>query len=210
MSNAFQRAIEDAHLPLGVEVFEWTHGQGRILADQMDAAHARAEGLQLAGQVVSYRRHYPGGEVYLVGHSAGCAVILAAVEALPPNMVDRIILLAPSVSVDYDLRPALRNCRDGIDVFCSPRDVGYLGVGVSLIGTADRRWRPAAGRVGFCPQGVTAEERALYAKLRQHPWDPCLDWSDNHGGHFGTYQPIYLRAYVLPLLTRASPCVVGP
>jgi pimeloyl-ACP methyl ester carboxylesterase len=89
------------------------------------------------------------GDVYLVGHSAGCAVALAAGDVLPPDSLRRIVLLAPSISADYDVRPALRSARDGIDVFFSSRDVFYLGFGAAITGTADRRWSsPAAGRTG--------------------------------------------------------------
>ena len=54
-------------------------------------------------------------------------LILAAGEMLSPDSVDGIILLAPSVCVDYDLRPALRAVRHGIDVFHSDRDSVILG-----------------------------------------------------------------------------------
>jgi hypothetical protein len=36
---------------------------------------------------------------------------------LPADGVNRLVLLAPSVYVAYDLRPALRAARGGIDVF---------------------------------------------------------------------------------------------
>jgi hypothetical protein len=91
--------------------------------------------------------------------------------------------------------------REGIDVFYSARDVLHLGLGVALIGTADGCWGcKAAGRIGFQPQVSNPEDSFLYAKLRQHPWNHELAWSGNHGGHYGGYQPEFLRAYVLPLL----------
>lgn len=200
-SASLQRAIVDARLPLGVEPFEWSHGYGRFLADQMDYEHARAEGQCLAAKVAACRQTCPGGEVYLVAHSAGSAVVLAAAESLPPASVDRIVLLAPSVSADYDLRPALRCVRYGMDVFSSKRDFAYLGLGTALVGTADRKWgTAAAGRTGFRPEAATMEDTLLLDRLRQHPWDPCVAWTGNHGGHYGGYQQGYLRAYVLPLL----------
>jgi pimeloyl-ACP methyl ester carboxylesterase len=175
-----------------------------VLADEIDYAHARCEGLRLAGRVAAYRRACPSAGVYLVGHSAGCAVVLAAVEALPPGTVEGVVLLAPALSADYDLRPALRNLRCGVDVFCSRRDWFYLGLGTAVIGTVDRSWGAVGGRVGFRPTGDSAEDLALYARLRQHPWDPCLAWTGNQGGHYGGYQPAFLRAYVLPLLQTGN------
>jgi pimeloyl-ACP methyl ester carboxylesterase len=199
-STSLGRAIQEQGLPLAVEVLEWSHGRGRVLADQMDCEHSVAEGRHLAMTIAEYRRTFPGREVYLVGHSAGCEVVLAAAEALPPETVNRIILLAPSVSADHDLRPALRTSRTGIDVFYSERDVGYLGLGVALVGTADRQPGPAAGRVGFLPHAANAQDLTLFAKLRQHPWHACVAWSGNRGGHYGTYEREFLKAYVLPLL----------
>jgi hypothetical protein len=55
--------------------------------------------------------------------------------------------------------------------------------------------------VGFRRLIATPGDAALYAKLAQHAWDPAVAWSGNRGGHYGGYQPGYLHAYVLPLLT---------
>jgi pimeloyl-ACP methyl ester carboxylesterase len=194
------RVVSDCSLPLRVQPFEWSHGFGRIFADQIDHAHARAAGCQLAAQVEAYHRACPEHAIYLVGHSAGSLVVLTAAEALPPGTVERIVLLAPSVSAGYDLRPALCHAREGIDVFYSPRDWWFLGVGTTLVGTADGGWHCPAGRIGFRPLEETPEDGVLYSKLRQHAWHPCVEWAGNHGGHYGGYQPDYLRAYVLPLL----------
>jgi pimeloyl-ACP methyl ester carboxylesterase len=197
-SAALSEAIEEQRLPLAVEPVEWSHGAGRLFVDQMDYAHARAEGDKLAGQVRARRQVCPTGKIYLVGHSAGSAVVLAAAESLPPGSVDGIVLLAPAVAAAYDLRPALRCCP--IDVFYSNRDRGYLGVGVAIVGTTDRHWSAAAGRVGFQLQVETGTDQACYARLHQHPWTPDAEWTGNRGGHYGGYQPAFLRAYVLPLL----------
>ena len=203
-SDSLRQAVAAERLPLCVEPFEWSHGYGRVLADQMDWDHAWEEGQYLARRVCAVRQVCPAAEVYLVGHSAGSAVVLAAAESLPPGSINRIVLLAPSVSDEYDLRPALRCACDGIDVFYSRRDTAYLGVGVAIVGTVDRRWCPAAGRVGFRPVVETPQDGQLYAKLRQHAWDPCVEWTGNRGGHYGGYQVCHLRAYVLPLLSPAD------
>ena len=204
-SASLRRALREQGAPLAVEEVDWSHGFGRVLADQIDQCHLQQEGRRLAVRVAAYRQLCPAGEVYLVGHSAGCAVALTAVECLAPGAVDRLVLLSPSVSAGYDLRPALRTCRRGVDVFYSTRDVGYLGLGVGIVGTADRQWTAPAGRVGFEPQAAAPEDMLLLAKLRQHPWHPCVAWSGNEGGHYGGYQITYLKAYVLPLLTASGP-----
>ena len=151
--------------------------------------------------VAEWRARKPNQAIYLVGHSAGCAVVLVAMEGLPPGSVERVILLAPAVSADYDLRPALAGVRQTIDVFCSERDWAALRLGTGIIGTTDRHWTAPAGRVGF----RTPEPGSpLYAKLRQHPWHPSVAWTGNRGGHYDSYKPAYLRAYVLPLLAVKS------
>src|SRR5262249_6740259 len=139
-------------LSLCVRTVAWSHGYGRALADHVDYGHARSEGRKLAAQVLCYQQEAGAGPplpVYLVSHSGGSAVVLAAAEFLPPDSVERIVLLAPSVSAEYDLRPALSSARQGIDAFHSERDWVYLGLGTALVGTADRPWGSAAGRVGF-------------------------------------------------------------
>jgi pimeloyl-ACP methyl ester carboxylesterase len=200
-SAALKESIEAEGLPLCVETVEWSHGFGRVISDQVGRERVHEAGGVLAQRITALRASCPDLAIYLVGHSAGTAVVLEAAGSVPPGTVDRIVLLAPSISADYDLRPALRSVRQNLDVFTSSRDWWYLGVGVSLTGTADGRWATAAaGRVGFRPQVEAAEDAALYQKLQQHPWDPCIAWTGNYGGHYGSHRPEYLRAYVLPLL----------
>jgi pimeloyl-ACP methyl ester carboxylesterase len=200
-STAFRQAVAEERLPLCVEKVEWSYGPYRYLADEMGYTHAREAGCRLAAQVAAYRQASPDVTVYLVGHSAGSLVVLTAAENLPPGSVEDIVLLAPAVSARYDLRPALRCSRRGIDVFCSARDWAVLGLGVGIVGTTDRRWSAPAGRVGFKPVAATPEEADLYTRLREHRWDPSVAWTGNYGGHYDTYEyPCYLRTYVLPLM----------
>jgi pimeloyl-ACP methyl ester carboxylesterase len=188
-------------MPLQVETLVWSHGHGRFVMDHIDYANARAQGCRLAAWVAACRQECPNRRIYLIGHSAGCTVVLAAAEMLPPNSVDRLIQLAPSVSVDYDLRRALCTTRCGIDVFWSRRDRLVLGLGVRLLGTSDRGGRLAAGRCGFMPIITCPADEALYAKLREYPWDPDMAWTGNRGGHNGTCHTCFLRSYVIPLLS---------
>jgi pimeloyl-ACP methyl ester carboxylesterase len=204
-TRALREGLAEQGSPLTVQMVDWTHGFGRILADQVDNEHAEAEGRKLAELVLAYRARCPGRPVYLVGHSAGTYVVLAAGRALPADSIERIVLLAPSVSADYDLRPVLRCARCGVEVFYSKRDWPALAVGIALVGTADRRWCAAAGRVGFRPVIECPGDAALYNRLHQHAWHPCVVWSGNFGGHYGAYRPGYLRAYVLPLFRSCAP-----
>jgi len=199
-STALRQTIAEQGLPYYVATFDWSHGRGRFFADQVDVGYARDEGRCLAEHIAAYRQNCPCAQIFVVAHSAGSLVALSAAEAVPPGSIDRLILLAPAVSSAYDLRPALCNTRQGIDVFRSYHDLLILGLYVYLIGTTDRRWDAAAGRVGFEPIVCGPSDCALYQKLRDHPWDPSLAWTGNDGGHYGSHSPGYLRAYVLPLL----------
>lgn len=199
-TQAMRETVMAEGLPIGVEVVEWTHGYGRVFMDHLDYAHVRCMGQQLAGHICAWQQAHPGMDVDIVGHSAGCAVVLAAAEFLPPCALDHIVLLAPSISADYDLRPALRSVRKSLDVFHSCRDQ-VLFFGTIFTGTTDRQWPgPVAGRTGFFPCPCSFEDTVLYQKLRQHAWQREQRAAGHRGGHYGGYQPAFLRASVLPIL----------
>jgi pimeloyl-ACP methyl ester carboxylesterase len=199
-SENLRQVVAATRAPLQVETFDWSRGYRRYVTDQVDRDNHWARGRELASQVVAYRQQYPTRGIYLLGHSAGCAVVLIAAAQLPDNSIDRIVLLAPSVCTSYDLRPALRASRAGIDAFCSDKDRWVLGLGMRIVGTTEEGCRTAAGRVGFTPVIQAPTDAALYAKLRQHPWNPAVSWTGHDGGHFGNHEPAFLRAYVMPLL----------
>ena len=186
--------------PVYVHTFEWSHGHGRILSDQLGFDHAQAAGRALASQVDEFHAKYPKCRIFFLGHSAGSSVILSALEEARPGTVERAFLLAPSVSATYDLRPALRNVKQAMHVYYSKHDWWYLGFATQVVGTQDRRWiAPASGRVGFRFNPEAPNDRALEAKLKQHAWRPRDVETGNLGGHFGGYQPEFLRRHVLPL-----------
>ncbi len=204
-SRTIRQTAAEERLPLEVRGFHWTHGYCRVLSDQIHVSHLRRAGRKLSEMLLACRQESPERPIFLIAHSAGCGIVLIAAESLPPGTLERIVLLAPAVSAKKDLRPALASSRCGIDVFYSGRDWACLGLGTLLAGTTDRCWTLAvAGKVGFRPVLNAPEDEALYAKLRQYPWDPSLTWTGHKGGHYGSYQPGFLRAFVLPLLVPSS------
>jgi hypothetical protein len=203
MPRAMACVADEDHLPLAVRSYDWTHATGRWLADQVDRTHSYEAGLILAEEVCAYRRQYPGLPIYLMAYSAGSFPLLTAAGRLPPNSIERIILLSPAVSASYDLRPALRCARQGIDVFSNENDRIYLGIGTCVLGTTDGQHEIPAGRRGFRPVVVQPADAALYAKLRDHPWDPSQAWTGHHGGHAGVEAPGFIRAFIVPLLMPA-------
>jgi pimeloyl-ACP methyl ester carboxylesterase len=204
VSGNLIRVVQETAAPLLIQTCLWSHGYGRYIIDHVDHANHLDQARPLAIQVAAYRQACSDRRIYLIGHSAGCAVVLAAAELLPPDSVDRIILLAPSVCEAYDLRPALRTARCGIDVFHSSQDRVILGLGMQVFGTADHGCHTAAGRNGFTPTIASPADAALYVKLRQHPWDPAVEWTGHSGGHYGNNEAAFLQAYVLPLLLHKN------
>lgn len=202
-SKALRQAVAEDHLPLCVETVPWSHGKLRVLADTVDCANARRQGQMLASQILQRRQTCATERITLIGHCAGCAVVLAAAECLPPDTIDRIILMAPSAHTHYDLRAALCASREGIDSFFSHKDTVCLGFAIKMCGCLGGKCNPPAGRVGFQPNICTPEDASCYARLRQYPWDPSLACTGHTGGHFGCYQPIFLRSFILPLM---CPC----
>ena len=184
-----------------VELFDWSHGKWRMLSDHLHHRNIVEQGQRLAREIQTLKARRPDVSIYLVGHSAGSAVVLVAAESVPPGVIDCVVLLAPSVSSTYDLRPALSRSRLGIDAFISKSDWWILGVNMRLFGTTDGRWTTTSGRVGFQPVGREPRDVALYTGLHQHAWDPTQASTGHQGGHYGSFEDGYLRAYVLPLLT---------
>jgi pimeloyl-ACP methyl ester carboxylesterase len=197
-SEALRKAVRKDRPGVQVVTFEWSHGYGRILADQLSFRYAQAQGQRLAAEVQAFAHDHPGVPIYLMGHSAGATVVLSALENLPPGVVERALLLSPSVSARYDVRPALASVNQGVHVYYSQHDYYYLGLATHFLGTADRRFfQPASGRVGF---HVNVADPEFFGKLHQRPWQPGDSVTGNLGGHFGNYQPEFLRANVLPLI----------
>ena len=201
-STSLSRVVAETSTPLEIDTVDWSHGHLHFLADHLDHANHLAQGRLLAAQVLAYRRAHPDHRISLLGFSTGSAVVLAAAEILPEDSVDRIILLAPAVCASHDLRLALATVRDGIDVFYSKDDRIVLGLGMKIVGTAEGGCHKAAGQYGFTPVIGCLGDASLYEKLRQHPWDPVVQWTGHNGGHSGSNQPDFLRVYVLPLLLR--------
>jgi len=197
LSADLAQAVGDAGLPLQVRSFNWSHGTGRVFLDLRGRAHHQQKGRQLAECVVSFHETNPGEPIFLVGHSSGTAVVLAAAENLPPGSVDGIVLLAPAVSPRYDLRPALQVSAGGVDSFYSPRDL--ISRAQVLSGTADGRFSPSAGCAPFVvpDDGV---ENDCYSGLRQHRYG-----LHGEGGHFDCTRRRFLRDNVVPLLGSRDP-----
>ncbi len=201
LSNALIVANEEAGEPVELMLFSWSHGYRKLLKDQIDTAHARQQGERLARAILDQKALEPGRRVIIVSHSAGCAVALAAGDALPMDAVDRILLLAPSVSTGYDVRPSIWAAREGLDVYCSKKDWVALGFVTRVVGTTDNPSSgAAAGRFGFRPQGTTALTSIEATRFRQHFWSPEVAWTGHTGGHHSMFATGYILNFLMPLM----------
>jgi pimeloyl-ACP methyl ester carboxylesterase len=196
-SGPLARLAESGCVPLCVEPVDWS-SKGRVFRDLHGHAHRCEQGQRLACKILGYLKEHPGCRIYLVGHSAGAAVVLSAAEGLPCDCVERIILLAPAVCSETDLRPALRCSRQGIDSFYSRKD--RLAMMLTVVGTSDGFFKSVAGWSGFSSAAEAGCDAALYQKLRQHTWEWSHCSLGHLGGHWGFTREAFLRTCVMPLL----------
>ncbi|HVT90896.1 MAG TPA: alpha/beta hydrolase [Tepidisphaeraceae bacterium] len=149
---------------------------------------------QLASEIRAWHSAHPNGRIDLIGHSAGCGVVLGALAQLQNIHAHNVVLLAPSVSPGYDLNPALAHINGRLHVFYSARD-GLLEWRTSTFESYDRVKGAAAGVGGF--KGNYPPD-----KLLQHAYRP--EWADMgyDGGHWGPIAEPFDRQIVAPLLAQ--------
>jgi pimeloyl-ACP methyl ester carboxylesterase len=194
-----------------IREFCWTHGKLKLLRDLQDTRYLLARAGEMAVEVQKVKADHPERPVYLVGHSAGAAVVLAAAEQLPVGTLQRLIVLSAAVSPAFDLRPALRATRGELVAFNSGCDWVVLGWGTNQFGTADRVYSPSAGMVGFeTPLGLEDEGRALYRRLVQRPWRMDMLLAGCGGAHHSTTMPLFLARFVAPWLRDETPPSAEP
>jgi pimeloyl-ACP methyl ester carboxylesterase len=200
-STAVRWALPAAGVDCEVRGFAWSHGFGHLFKDLQDRRHLLLKAGELAAEIRRLKEAQPDRPVYVVAKSGGTGLVLAAAERLPPQTLERIVLLSAAVSPTYDLRPALRATRRHIVSFYSPYDQLILNWGTCQFGTADRVYGPSAGLRGFTVSPyLSAEDRALYDRLVQIRWHPTMLVQGNPGIHTGTSMPAFVAREVAPWL----------
>lgn len=182
----------------------WETGHG-LIADQDEATKLKRDKADEAAAMIARRaKANPGDSLNLLGFSAGTAVAIFALEALPENVqIDEVVLLGTSISEDYDLTKALRRVKGHLYIYTSTHD-RMLGFLMPFTGTADRKFDdPGAGIKGFVlPAGASAETRKLYAeKIVTIPWTAQLEKDGDYGRHFDNVKMEFIRDHVAPLFT---------
>lgn len=202
ISRGWSRGLRFAGLTHRIETFGWQQRRWWSVltyADLWRVGYHHRKAAELADRIRVARA---AGPVHVLAHSAGTAVASYTLAQLDPaESVRSAVFVASGLSPRFDLTPALERCDAGIlSVECAT-DVLTLGFGTSLIGTCDRRWRPAAGLVGF---HVPANAPA-YRKLH------TLRWSFRHitrsgwiGGHVFSAVPGFARTILADWIRRAE------
>jgi len=193
--------------------FIWTTYLGAVV-DQISVSHNRREGRQLAARIQTFLDDHPGGEVNLIGLSAGTGVIVFALETLEPRyQVQNVIMLSSSLSADYDLTAALRRVDGGIYFVWSPDDPILRGV-VPILGTVDRsgqRSAPAGTWGARMPFGASKATRELYSgKVHNIRWYPEPLIGPLKLRHAGSIGRSTIRDLVAPILVHRSRFARGP
>lgn len=157
---------------------------------------------KLADQIMQWRKDHPGSRIVLIGHSAGAGVIAGALGRLDDStVVGPVILLAPALSPDFDLRPALAHANI-VHVFYSAQDTFWQGIGSFIFGGYDGVHRDGAGRKGFTLAQLSAEQKET---VIQHPWQPQWKSLGEDGGHFDWMSKPFVQKVLWPLLRETPP-----
>ena len=197
LCHRVRRGLLIAGVDMALPIYRWGRPiplAGPLL-NQMDVSGNRLAGRKIAQMIVTYQDAHPGRPVYIIGHSGGGGVAVFAAEAMPEGRtVDGLVLLSASISSGYDLSKALSRCKKGIVNFYSKGDIGLLVIGTTLLGNVDGVRGPAAGAVGF---------GGKFPGLHEVAWRPEMARTGNLGGHAGTCESRFIKAYVAPWLGPA-------
>ncbi len=206
--SGVREGLKEAGYPGDFYPFSWHTGLG-VAADQgASVEYKREKAAELAELIRRYIDAHPGRPVNVIGLSAGTAVAVFTLEALPPGYeVDNLVLLGSSLSAHYNLTSALQHVARRAYVYTSDKDA-VLSVAVAAAGTADREFcgACAAGLHGFhLPGRSDAKIRQLYAKVENVTWSPEFTRAGNFGGHTDAVNARFVRAYIAPRLLGEGP-----
>ena len=200
-SGGLKRGMLDAGYNGAGEVFKWNTGLGVIADQDSSVEYKQGKASECAQRIQQYVKDHPGAPVTLIGLSAGTAVTVFTLEALPVSCpVENVILCGASISADYDLTRALQRVRNRMHVFTSEKDA-VLAFLVPMAGTADRTNAPSAGLRGFqMPVRASAQTRNQYAKVANIHWRPEFERYGDFGGHTDALKAPFVQEYMAPLI----------
>lgn len=205
LNHDIARGLADGGVMAAIEIFDWTTGIFPLFVYHLCSWRRNlAWAARLAERIVAYQNAHPGRPVHLVGHSAGGAMAILAIERLPPgHTVTSAVLLVAAISHRYDLTRALEKTDHGIWNYHSRLDVFFLGLFTLVLGTVDRVHEVATGNVGFePPKQLKSDGRAMYGtRLHDFPFRPAMMASFNFGEHLSAANRVFVAEWIAPLLT---------
>ena len=161
--------LRDGGYDGAIQVYDWpvrNPGIPALLATKRNHEEAKT----IAKIIEEHRRVEPHGQIVIASHSAGAGLCVWALEALSKDIaVDRVLMLSPALSPDYDLSAALSHVTTGLYAFTSPNDVFVLGAGTRLLGTVDGRKVTSAGLLGFTQAVWRVRQRIPEARFLSVP-----------------------------------------
>jgi pimeloyl-ACP methyl ester carboxylesterase len=186
-SRRFVTALREAGLE--VEAHDWTEYRNQLRNLRDRKLHERAA----AGLVakIAAIEHNGAARIVLIAHSTGCDIVLQALARLD-GRVSQVILMAPAIAPNHDLRPALDRV-DRMLVLSSPLDPA-VSLGTTLFGTGDGAHLPAAGWLGF--SGAPSDD----PRWEHRRYHPLWAIAGHLGGHLGYLAPRFARDVLAPLL----------
>lgn len=183
-------------------IVDWTGPDRGVRALTNTARHDEQARL-LADRIVALHAKDPRTLITLVGHSGGTGVCVGALERLPDGITVRtLVLLASALSPGYDLSTALHHVEGRAYSLHSQHDDWILGRGTRGVGTYDRVFVEAAGKVGFTMS--KAADPAAYAKLTQLPYDPAWAKQGHGGDHVGPTNTQFAREVLAELIRHGT------
>lgn len=197
------RGLREGGYAATLKPWDWP-GVDAGLAALVATERHRAQSARIAQLLAAHARANPGGQITVSAHSGGAGIIAWALEQLPADVqIDRLVLIAPALSPQYDLSRALAHVREKAYVFYSPYDAAVLGIGTKMFGTVDGLKVEASGKVGFERPADAADARQ-YEKLVQVPYRAEWIKLGNIGDHIGGLSRPFSRAVLAPLLARGE------
>jgi pimeloyl-ACP methyl ester carboxylesterase len=196
--GSLRNGLRDGGVAARVQTFGWgMPGPLFALNFNSKTIHDAAE-QRFARRLSEIAQKNPGAPIVILAHSAGCGVTLGALLRLKDETrVERVVLLHPSLSPQYDLSPSLLRINQKLTVFHSNRDTTFLQWRTSNFGTYDSVRTIAAGNSGFDLSGLSIE---LRKKVVQVPYEYRFEGLGNDGGHFAVTSRRFIAEIVAPLL----------
>ena len=202
-SGGLKQGMLDAGYPGAGEMFDWNTGMGVITDQDSSVDYKRGKAAECAQLIKQYKNDHAGAPVTLIGLSAGTAVTVFVLEALPTSCpVENVVLCGASIGADYDLTKAMQRVRNHMYVFTSENDA-VLSFLVPMAGTADRQEGdvPSAGLRGFqMPTTGLASTEAAYAKVSYIRWNSNFERFGDFGGHTDALKAPFVQHYMAPLI----------